>query len=149
MGAHKGTTYGSFYSVDLGEVFMLNAANANSAKIDFAYFYGASNLATIATPINSITQTMFPTVANWTTRNDTRFHVASTSSVNFENMDEAWYDAQIELVKESDLTMANQLAVGNVIAYKTAGGKTGLFEVENLSTGVTGTITIKLVTKKP
>ena len=149
MGAHKNTTYGSFYSVDLGEVFMINAANGKSGKdIDFAYFYGATNHATIAAPINTNTQTMFPTVANWTTRNDTRFYVASTTTVNFASMDEAWYDEQIALVTASDLTMANQLAVGNVIAYKTKGGKTGLFEVEKLDATVDGTITIKLVTKK-
>ena len=147
MGAHKNTAYGSFYSVDMGEVFMLGAANTNQGKIDFAYFYGAQNEATIGAPDNADVQTMFPSVKNWSTKNDTKFYLVSATSLDFASVDVPWFDAEIE--KATTNTAANKLVRGNVIAYKTKSGKTGMFEVESLSTGSTGTITIKLVTKNP
>ena len=147
MGAHQNTAYGSFYSVEMGEVFMLGSAGTNQAKIDFAYFYGAQNKATIGAPDNDQVQIMFSSVKNWSTKNDTKFHLVQTTSLDVANMDVAWYDA--EIAKATTNTLANDLEKGKVIAYKTKGGKSGMFEVESLTTGATGTITIKLITKNP
>ena len=147
MGAQKNTVYGSFFSVDLGEVFMLNAANTNSGKVDLVYYYGTKNFASIGAPLDTDVQTVFPTIANWSKRNDTRFFKVE-SDINFTSINDVKYNEAIESVKESNLKAATNISVGDVVAYKTEGGKTGLFKVEKLDTNNTGTITILLAVKK-
>jgi hypothetical protein len=151
LGAQNNATLGSFYSVSTGDVLLLKDAKANPSKVDFAYYYGATNKATICGPkdadVNNATSGIKyggSLMSALGFNNDTRF-----IKIDGSNDYDEWYDAAITEVGTSSATAVPQLAVGDYCVYKTSGGKTGAFKVDAI-TGQSnaGSITILLITKK-
>jgi hypothetical protein len=147
LGSHQSNTGSSFASIT-GEVFQMTEAKANSTLIDFMYYYGASNLATIAAPDDADAATVFTGTAalsTWTTKNSTRFKTTSLTAANFDAIAD-------DLLIVSNATGAsdtdeNQLAVGNVIAFmtdadKAGGSKMGLIKITTINTGAGGSMVI-------
>lgn len=150
LGAHQAVTGSSFASIT-GEVYQMDDAKTNSGLIDFLYYYGASNLATIAAPDDATAATVFNNANNgldtWSTNNSTRFKTTSLTATEFDAIAD-------DLLIVSNATGAadsyiNQLEVGDVIAFvtdadKTGGSKMGLLKVVALTTGATETMQISV-----
>ena len=118
----------------------MDDAKTNSTLIDFLYYYGATNKASIAAPDDADAATVFNNanngLATWSTRNSTKFKTTALSAAEFDALAN-------DLLIVSNATGAsdtdeNNLAVGNVIAFitdadKTGGSKMGLIKVVSLS----------------
>ncbi|MCB0410264.1 MAG: hypothetical protein KDD29_08595 [Flavobacteriales bacterium] len=142
LGGQTNPTIGSAFASTNGQVYLKAAAATNSSLIDFVYFYGASNLATLAAPDDDLVD---GTAANsvdltdtYTTKNATRFMTTTVTPAEFTAMTD---DADFPAFTGSS-SLENNLAVGDVIAFETVAGKVGLIHVSALSTGATGTLTI-------
>jgi hypothetical protein len=149
LGGQNNETEGSFYSVALGKVLTIGAAKGQPGDVDFAYFYGSTNKATICAPSDTDGQTISygkVKMSSWTTKNATKFAVVSSADGNDPA---AWWDEAITAVGTSPDTKANNLNAGKVVAFKTAGGKTGAFVVKAVDgTQSSGFISIQLIEKK-
>jgi hypothetical protein len=136
-------TAGSCYSVSNDKITKFDAAASISATIDFVYYFGATNKATICAPNDATVDgsaTSALDCSKWATKNATKFVVAT--GVDFEKAT----DADIKDLNISE-SKVNQLEVGTVVAYKTAAGLTGLFKVTALTADKTGAVTISVKVK--
>lgn len=144
MGGQNNATTGSFYASVGNHVYTLSQAAANSAAVDFAYYYGLSNLATLSAPAATEITTVanFSTIANWATRNATKF-IKNPSGIDFANLSATTNIANLTF--GTDLK-ANQLNVNDVVAFQTAAGKIGFAKVTAITqingTNSEGTITL-------
>ncbi len=143
IGANANPTEGSFYASATNTVYSVADAASNAAAIDLVYFYGATNLATIASPDDSDVPAVFPSVSGWSTRNATRFATSSISVDDFNAIDTDEVLLQ-EAANIGTATKANDLAVNDIIVFETAGGKVGMAMVSALTEGNTGSITLEI-----
>jgi hypothetical protein len=145
MGAQGSTTGSSFASID-GTVYDLADAKINAAKIDWLYFYGATNFATIAAPDDPDAKDVFNNATNglqtWSVLNPTRFKKIATA-VDWNSITN---DSLIVILTESgvDLTKANNLDITDVVGFVSATGKKGLIRVEEITGTNAGTMTISV-----
>ncbi len=145
LGSYQSSTGSSFASVD-GTIYSLAEAKANQSKVDWMYFYGASDLATIASPNDSHAALVFNNATNglqtWTTKNNTLFRKVSTvidwNAITDDTI------IMSEAATEPDQTRIATLAVGNVLLFKTVTGKYGMIKVNNIAVGADGTIDISV-----
>ena len=139
-------TGGSFYSTEAtGNVYKQADAKTNQAKVDFLYFYGATNFATIAAPSDDAAKTIYNNATTglqtWTTLNSTKFkEVTMTPGV----FNEADFDAVDAAASGATLTKINSLAANKVIGFITASGKKGLILVNSVNGTATGSIDITI-----
>jgi hypothetical protein len=137
LGAQKSTTGSSFASSD-GSVYNLAGAASNSAKIDFVYFYGATNKATLAAPADADAAAVYAIIgrpAEWPTRNATK--IAKGSAADYDNATVASLTA-LSIAG----TKANDLKVNDVVVFETVAGKKGVLKVTGISTNAdTGNLT--------
>ncbi len=143
IGANANPTEGSFYASATNTVYSVADAASNAAAIDLVYFYGATNLASIASPDDSDVPAVFPSVSGWSTRNATRFATSSISVDDFNAIDTDEVLLQ-EAANIGTATKANDLAVNDIIVFETAGGKVGMAMVSALTEGNTGSITLEI-----
>lgn len=149
MGAQGSSTGSSFASVN-GEVYSLADAKTNAVKIDWLYFYGATNMATLASPKDNDAASVFndPTngLATWSVRNNTLFKKVS-DAINWDNItnDEVIVAQTASGVTE---TKVNTLAANNILAFITESGKKGLIRVESITGTNDGTIKISVKVQK-
>lgn len=145
LGAQNAAAGSSFASID-GSVYSLAEAKANQTKVDWMYYYGATDLATLAAPDDAHAATIFTNATNglqtWTTKNGTRFKLV-TDAITWDNITD---DAVIVQQTASGVTETRitNLAAGKYLAFIAASGKKGLIKVENLTTGDNGSITISV-----
>lgn len=141
-------SYGGFYSVALAKDYKLKDAVTNAPYIDFVYYYGSTDKATLA-PISD--NRLFEVgdikddIAEFVQRNATEFATATQSN----------WDANSgkgELPTASYVAVGQKnLAKGNVLAFKTKLGLNGLILVnEILGTKTDGSdraidITVKVI----
>ncbi len=148
MGAQASTTGSSFASID-GSVYDLTLAKLNAAKVDWMYYYGATNLATIAAPSDPSATEVFTGTngpGSWSVRNATKFKDVSTT-VDFASVTD---DSKIILAATgSTVTLIPQLSAGKVLAFIAANGKMGLIKVETITgNSNTGSMTISVKVQK-
>jgi hypothetical protein len=150
MGAQANATIGSFYSVATGDVFLLKDAKTNTGLIDFVYYYGVTNKATICAPsdatINDATHGIKyggSLLSALGMTNKTVFYQVTGGSTTYDD----WYGDAITAVGQSSTTDATQLEAGNYYAFKTQAGTTGAFYVQGVQSGTNGQINIQLITK--
>jgi len=145
LGAQDNATGSSFASID-GTVYSITDAKANAAKIDWLYFYGATNLATIASPNDADAASVFNNATwglqTWSVRNNTLFKEV-TDAVNWAGIVN---DSLILIQTASGVTNTkiNNLAVNDVLSFIAATGKKGMIKVESIDGTQTGTITISV-----
>jgi len=145
LGGQQNATAGSFYSVSLGKVFTVSTATNDPGIIDFAYFHGDLNKATIAAPDDSDAQTISygsTKMSSWSITNSTKFHVLS--GVDGSKPANWWND---NIDKATTNTKASQLAAGQVVIFKTQRGTKGAFVVDEISGTKSGYIKILLIEK--
>lgn len=148
MGAQDNATYGSSYSIDLNKALNLLSAKDASSSVDFMYYYGNSNKATLGSPSSTDVQSVFSAarypntnVAGWATKNTTSF--ADATGTDFANVTVADFDAKIAAIGSDK--QSTQLTAGDVIAFKTS-TKSGLIKVTEI-VGATSAGYIKISMK--
>jgi len=144
MGAQNATE-GSYFDAEADSVYTQSDADNNQSLIDFVYYYGSTNKASIAAPndttVNGTGAGSLSLTANWTTQNATVFYKTSltandfTAIVNANNFEKD-YDAAVTE------TRISKLAVDDVVAFKTVNGKIGLYHVVAITGTDSGTIKI-------
>ena len=141
MGAHENATYGSFLNAVDGQVYKVSDAKDNQGKVDIVYYHGATNKATLAAPDDAgAAEFSVYDLSNWTTKNATRF--TGKLTVDYANVvTSANIDAE---VSSPSATKANELSVGDVVGFETAGGKKGIVKVSEITSGTEGSITIEV-----
>jgi hypothetical protein len=140
LAGQKDLTKGSFYATEgTGTIYMSADATNNSAKVDFAYYYNATNKATLAAPSNASAWTIYPGMEKWTTKNATKFKLTALTTADF---NAATFESINTTVDGLTATDATDLTQGKVIAFTTQSGKKGLFLVNSVTTGDTGSINI-------
>lgn len=143
VGAQTNETIGSYYSVSENTVYLQAAAYANKEKVDIVYYYGGTNLATIAAPddvtVDGSTANSFDLTTGWEVKNATRF---AAYSGNFDTAT----DSDIASISCTESKMTD-LAVGDVIAFKTSANATGLIKVTNITVSGTGSTVISVKVK--
>ncbi len=146
LGSYNSNTGSSFASAD-GTVYTLADAKANSEKIDWLYFYGATNHATIAAPDDDVAATVFTGadgLDTWATRNATRF---AHSLLTADQFNEITTKSQLVTAAQGanpTESRLNSLQVGDVLAFLTADGNYGLIRVDAIVEGADGTISISV-----
>jgi len=147
MGAQSNATVGSFYDVENNIVYTLSDANSHQADVDFVYYYGSTNEATIAAPNDETVNGGsgdFTWTQDWSVQNATSFYVLS--GVDFDAIQTTTDVDNAIAGQSSPLTKVTQLTVGSVIGFTTAAGTNGVFKVTALNAANDGTITIDVVT---
>ncbi len=143
LGAQSNITGSSFASVN-GNVYTLADAKANAALIDWLYFYGATNLATLACPADPDAQTVFNNATNgiqtWTVKNLTLFKKVTDQIVWTDITDDSIIVEQT--ASGVDQTKIPNLAQGDILAFISQSGKKGMIRVVAITTGSDGTMTI-------
>jgi len=132
----------TFFSTNNGVLYsdddVINSTDNLSANIDFGYYYGETNLASIAGieayPTNVVN------VDAWNFQNATLFRTSTMSEADFDAIGE--FDSD-ELAAEYEVASAeagqkNQLSAGTILAFKTdatkdGGSKFGLLKVVSVS----------------
>jgi hypothetical protein len=125
---------GSFFATTTGKVMTVAEGTANPAIVDFAFFLGATNGSSIASPIDDILLEFidFAPVENWNPRNDTRLiYPAPINANEFNSIGTSYSFPTFNTA--SSVTLANQLSVNNVIYFKTAAGKLGFIKINSIN----------------
>jgi hypothetical protein len=143
LGSYQSSYGSSFASID-GSVYTLAEAKANSAKVDFLYWWGASTSATLGAPDDENAADVYDNATNgiptWPTKNATRFKSTSTTAAEFDTFTD---DSEIVgIATGADQTRIGSLTSGSVLAFVTASGKYGMIKVTNVVAGADGSITI-------
>jgi len=145
LGAQANTTGSSFASSN-GTVYTLADAKTNSSLIDWLYFYGATNLACLASPADPDAQSVYNNATNgiqtWAVKNPTLFKKITDDIVWSDIIDDSII--LTETATGVDQTKIPQLVVGDILGFITAAGKHGLIRVEAITTGNDGTMTISV-----
>ena len=144
VGAQNNATTGSAFASSNGNVYLKAQAASNSNLIDFVFFVGATNAATIAAPndptVDGSTPSSVDLTDTYSTKNATKFMTTSISVSDFNAMSD---DADFPAFTGS-LTKVNNLSVGNVFAFETVAGKVGLVHVSALNGTASGDITLNV-----
>ncbi len=120
----------SFFSTNTGTTYSPDSVNATndplSADVDFGYYFGANDLASLASPAGYSTLSVFGAQVNgWGTLNDIMFKTTTLGASEFieigtfADIDEV-YDAATE-----EGNIISGLAVDQVIAFQTDADKAG------------------------
>lgn len=142
LGAQDNGSVGSSFSTQDGTVYKVADAKTNSAKIDFIFYYGTTNFATIAAP-NDAGAAQFSVfqLSTWGTRNATKFKVSNTAAFDGATTSQQLADA-FSNAGGNEGSAATNLKVGDVVAFKTEAGKNGVFKVTAIDAKNSGSITI-------
>ena len=144
-------SYGGFYSVATNKAYKLKDAVTNAQFVDFVYYYGATNEATLA-PLQEVTEIGKPqpltTVAGikdyigqFNVLNKTLFARATADNYTKGTMTTATLEKKGQ----------TKLAAGDYLAFKTVLGQSGLIRVVSVNgTNITGidrsvTIDVKVI----
>jgi hypothetical protein len=133
LGAQASIIGCSFASND-GVVYTLEQAKMYSNKVDFLYFYGTTNLATLAAPDDADAAMVFTGVNGldtWIVKNPTRFKSTTLSSSDFDAIQTSSQLVTAAILpNEPNLSKANDLSAGDVLAFKTVNDFYGLIRVD-------------------
>jgi hypothetical protein len=143
MGGQLNPDLGSFYSTGTNTVLKIGAATAAPASVDFGFYYGEVNLATISAPADPAMAgvTNFDAISGWNPKNATKMKRILTTVDWATVTDDA---AIVSLATDLSSTMVNKLVKDYVVAFETAStstnpGKKGLFKVIELNGTSAGT----------
>ncbi|MEK6480276.1 fasciclin domain-containing protein [Catalinimonas sp. 4WD22] len=128
----------TFFSSITGDVFTYNEVagtdDAISASIDFGYYYGETNLATLASPDAWPTNAaLYGGLEEWGTRNNTDFRLTNLTTEGFDIIAASQGErvaAEYEIgTPYTNTGRATALDEGLVVAFQTEGGQFGLIKV--------------------
>ena len=143
---------GSFFNSSEGLVYSQADAKTNAGKVDILYFYGATNMATIASPDDADAGTIYNNsstgLQTWSTRNATKFKTSTVTAAQFDAITATNDAVIIAAAAGAADTKSNKLASGSVFAFVTASGKKGLIKVTAVTGTQDGNITIDVKVQK-
>lgn len=145
MGGQSNPNDGSYYSFADNTVYKQADAStaANQGKIDFVYYYGSTNKASIVAPADVTVGGGTGNLSlceGWATKNSTKF--MKDNSIDFA----AATEGDIASITPTETKVTN-LAVNDVIVYLTAAGDKGIFKVTALTVDGSGSIAISIKVK--
>ena len=147
LGSYDNLTHGSSFATIDGTVYKIADATLNQAKIDFLYWFGASTSATLASPADDASPTVYPAVGTWTTRNDTKFQETTVTAAEFDQINnDAAIIAAATGASESKI---GELSVDDVLGVIAADGRFALVKVTAIEAGAAGTITLDIKVQQP
>ncbi|MCX6352520.1 MAG: hypothetical protein NTX03_11770 [Bacteroidetes bacterium] len=149
LGDQGNPNIGSFFSASDGSIYTSAQAKSNQLNVDIIYYYGATNKASFAGPGG----TKSPGVKDFTafdlgswnsnTKNATKFKKSSTALYTGITTGATIAAAYASSAGTEDEEI-NNLAIGDVVAFKKASGSYGILKITGLipnGGGTTGTIT--------
>ncbi|MGB0429964.1 MAG: hypothetical protein ACPGLV_05785 [Bacteroidia bacterium] len=129
----------TFFSTDDGDTYsrddVENTADAVSPRVDFGYYYGATNMASMASP--AAYPELFQDLSAWGTKNETLMKISEMDESHFEMIET---NADLEMhygmtdMADADGDVIN-LEVGNLVAFEldaAKGAKHGFFKVKSI-----------------
>ena len=130
----------NFFSVSAGATYssddVTSTAEAVSPTIDFGYYYGANDEASIASPEGFKSTVFSGQVTGWTTTNQTSLRTTTlTSSDVTEITTYADIDAAFDAGTADDNGVVSGLVEGQVLAFETVGGVRGIILVTAIDPG--------------
>lgn len=151
----QGNTEPGFYGVTQNTLYTWAQARDNSADVDFAYYWGDANESTIAAiddgGLNAVYEATNATLSiedNFATRNSTLFVETDLTATQYEEVNTKTELEAQAFFEVGGTSNATQLAVDDILAYKLAdsrGGIFGLIRVISIDdTNGNGTITIEV-----
>jgi hypothetical protein len=155
LGSYDPAAPNSSFASVTGETFSIIDAAANSDKIDWIYFDGATYGNTIMAPSDDFILQVFASVENWTTRNATKFVRTNITASVFDAISEknaliASISPYLTNLNESFISElmpspGQGFSVGDVYGFRTAGTEhLGLIKITEVNEGATnGLSTIK------
>lgn len=131
IGAQNCVDAGPYFNSVTGEVSFQDGAGAKSADIDLTFFYsGGSNAFMLVSPSDITMDAIFikgDPIKNWTTRNDTKLKKLTITPDEFLALNST---ASIQDVYNNsviaEVSKTPGLAIGSIVAFKTAAGKYGI-----------------------
>jgi len=123
---------GSFYSAKENTIFTVPQAFDNQAKVDLIFYKGVQNANTISAPDDADLATI-PSfnIANWTTKNQTRFVLTSMTAAEFDAIGEYYMFTEFE--GNAGASKVINLEDGAVVQFRTQDGSYGLIKVVDFS----------------
>lgn len=121
--------YGGFYSVSIDKVFKLSDAVTNAQLVDFVFYYGVNNAATIS-PISD--PVIHDKVNGPTGIKDVMDQFAVCNTTTFAMASENDYTTGVLPTGTFTAVGQTKLAVGDYRAFKTVLGQKGIFKVVSL-----------------
>ncbi|MDD3079890.1 MAG: hypothetical protein PHH37_12420 [Paludibacter sp.] len=117
-----------------GTTYAANSATAEEqTNIDFVYFNNHGTSLGIYAP-SAVPTEIATTFANWTTKNTTLF--AKTTAISYST---ATYTEVKAAADAATATSVEGLATNDVVVFKTAAGKVGVFKVNSITSGFLAT----------
>ena len=143
VGAQSNLNAGSFYAASTGTVYKEGDAKTNSSLVDFVYYYGQNNLATLASLDDASTASVFSSTSTWSPKNATKLTLSSMSTADFDAITD---DSKIALQTTPSTSLVTKLATGSIVAFETAAHKKGLIKIGTINGTTAGdmTITVKV-----
>jgi hypothetical protein len=151
LGAQINTIGHAFSSSD-GSIYLLPNAKANSAKVDFLYYFSFDHFATLASPDDDGAAHVYldggtyvspgpNALLNWPIRNATRMKKI-TDTIDWDAIVD---DTRlIELTQGAVASQEFELDKANYVAFITAAGKKGLIRVNGIFQEDDGTIDLSV-----
>ncbi len=148
LGAQNASKGSLYATSELKRYPLSEFDESNDSKIDFVYYYGATNDATIAAPSDKTVGGGDNAVydIDWDTRNKTQYLLIEKNWSDIERNTDL--EMHRDDIKNLESTKANILEEGDVYAYLTADGRIGAFKVENIEGSQGGEITISVKVEK-
>jgi hypothetical protein len=148
LGSYASPTGSSFASID-GTIYTIDQAFQNQSKIDWLYYYGDTDHATLAAPDDphaAIVYSGASGLGHWTIKNATKFKLV-TDPINWSSITN---DSIILAETATGVTNSRiiDLSQAKILSFITASGKKGMIQVENITGAGSGTMTISVVVQK-
>lgn len=132
--------------------YTAGTSTANSSKIDFVYYYGATGKNALAAPSNvDGAQVIWDKViADWATKNETKFKTTALTATEFDNImnttkvDDTFYNLDFSAATDK----VTELSAGDVVAFKTAAGVVGLAKFTAVASANDGSMKIQIICQK-
>lgn len=146
LGSWNNSSIGSSFASSTGTVYKLADAKTNATLIDWLYYYGVSNLATIAAPNDVDAGTVYTTLSSWSHRNATTFKKV----IDVIDWSIIQNDSLILIQTQTGVTATSvtSVQVNDVLAFITEVGKKGLIKITAIDPGDAGTITYDVKVQK-
>ncbi|WPP53452.1 fasciclin domain-containing protein [Catalinimonas niigatensis] len=146
LGQASGTrTSETFFSSSTGETYSVDEVvggnGVTSADIDFGYYYGATNEASLAAPSDypAAVYNLGPNGANWSALNETMFRATNNLSIDDFNAisaaDAARLVQEYEVATEDEVSEINNLSAGDLYAFRTVDNRYGILQVLEIVDG--------------
>lgn len=125
---------GSFFASTTGTVMTVGEGTANPGVVDFAFFLGATNGPSIASPMDDqlITISEFAVVATWNPRNNTR--LVTPAPITSDDFNSIGTNYEFPTFNDAgSVTLASQLGQNDVVYFKTVAGKLGFIKINTIN----------------